>query len=89
MKLLVTGGSGFIGTNFIKYILTTHHRSIQNAINSDKAKKNLGWRPVYDFEYALKRTVKWYLEHQDWWKRIKSGAYQEYYQKWYGRVLGS
>jgi dTDP-glucose 4,6-dehydratase len=44
----------------------------------------LGWTPKYDFDQALEKTVNWYIDNQDWWKRVKSGEYQEYYKKQYG-----
>jgi len=41
--------------------------------------KTLGWAPRYEFEPALEKTVAWYRRNQDWWSRIKSGAFREYY----------
>ncbi len=53
------------------------------AIDPTKIETELGWRPTYRFAEGIKVTVKWYLEHKDWWKRIISGEYQDYYQKMY------
>ena len=36
-----------------------------------------------DFEEGIVQTIKWYVENQEWWKRVKSGAYQEYYDNYY------
>ncbi|HEY8490976.1 MAG TPA: dTDP-glucose 4,6-dehydratase [Dehalococcoidia bacterium] len=47
----------------------------------------LGWEPRHDFDRALERTVRWYVENRWWWEPIKSGAYREYYQQQYGRRL--
>jgi dTDP-glucose 4,6-dehydratase len=48
--------------------------------------RGLGWRPRYNFESALRQTVAWYLEHQDWWRKIKEGAeYRAYYERQYGK----
>jgi len=44
----------------------------------------LGWRPRHRFEEALAETVRWYVENQWWWRKIKSGEYAEYYQRMYG-----
>ena len=52
-----------------------------------KAKKQLGYKPRYDFDTYLEKTVNWYKKHQDWWKKVKSGDYQDYYRKWYGKKL--
>lgn len=47
----------------------------------------LGWAPQHDFTAAIERTVAWYRENRWWWEKIKSGEYQEYYQRMYGRRL--
>jgi len=54
------------------------------AIDAGKIRAELGWQPQYPFETGIKKTIQWYLDHQDWWKRIESGQYQEYYAKQYG-----
>jgi dTDP-glucose 4,6-dehydratase len=43
----------------------------------------LGWRPRYDFETALARTVEWYVANEHWWRPIKSGEYRAYYLRNY------
>ena len=48
-------------------------------------KKELGWEPQYSFDEYLKKTIDWYTDHQDWWKKIKTGEYQKYYEKQYGK----
>lgn len=54
------------------------------AVDFGKISTELGWRPLHSFDEWLSRTVAWYKENSDWWKRVKSGAYQEYYKKQYG-----
>ena len=55
------------------------------ALDSSRLKA-LGWTPRYDFETAMRLTLDWYFEHQDWWRTIKARAdYQEYYQRQYGQ----
>jgi len=44
----------------------------------------LGWRPESGFEEALVETVRWYRDHPEWWRPLKSGEYLEYYQRQYG-----
>lgn len=56
------------------------------AIDWTKIKNELGWEPLHTFDEWLEKTVTWYKEHEDWWKHVKSGAYQEYYNKQYGTV---
>ena len=55
------------------------------AIDPTKIKTQLGWEPTRSaWPEALEATVKWYVDHANWWQRVKSGAYREYYQKQYG-----
>lgn len=54
------------------------------ALDWSKIKKELDWKPLYDFDVWLEKTVRWYKEHRDWWMRVKTGTYQTYYQKQYG-----
>ena len=53
------------------------------AINARKLREELGWRPEVSLMEGVPRTVQWYLDHQDWLRSVKSGAYQEYYRKHY------
>jgi dTDP-glucose 4,6-dehydratase len=45
----------------------------------------LGWEPAHTFEEALEKTVQWYVDHETWWRKLKSGEYLEYYKKQYGK----
>ena len=55
------------------------------AIDATKIKTQLGWEPTRSaWPDALRETIQWYLDHEDWWRRVKSGAYREYYEKQYG-----
>ncbi len=53
------------------------------AIDSTKIETELGWKPEFKFEEAIKKTIDWYLENKNWWERILSGEYQEYYKLQY------
>jgi dTDP-glucose 4,6-dehydratase len=53
------------------------------AIDASKLERELGWKPSITFEEGLEKTVDWYLENQDWVKKVTSGEYQKYYQKMY------
>jgi len=58
------------------------------AINSNKIKRDLGWKPAETFETGIHKTVQWYLNNQSWIKSIQSGAYREWVDKNYkGRTL--
>jgi dTDP-glucose 4,6-dehydratase len=54
------------------------------AIDASKIRTELGWKPTYDFASGLKATVDWYIANESWWRRVKSGEYQKYYQEQYG-----
>ncbi len=54
------------------------------AIDSGKLRRELGWRPRVDFAAGLRDTVRWYIEHEPWWRAIKSGKYRQYYERQYG-----
>lgn len=58
------------------------------GIDPTKTMNELGWKPKHSFETGIKETIAWYLDHKEWWTRIQSGAYQEYYVKQYGERLG-
>ena len=53
------------------------------AINSNKIKQDLGWKPAETFETGIHKTVQWYLNNQSWVKNIQSGAYREWIDKNY------
>jgi dTDP-glucose 4,6-dehydratase len=47
----------------------------------------LGWAPQHDFSEAMECTVRWYVQHRQWWERIKSGEFRRYYERQYGARL--
>ena len=51
--------------------------------------RDLGWSPRVGFREGMERTVRWYLDHQDWWRPLKSGEYWEYYRKNYRPLAGT
>ena len=55
------------------------------AMATTKIHTELGWEPETKFEDGIKKTVKWYLEHRDWWMGIISGDYQTYYERMYDK----
>ncbi|HSW89127.1 MAG TPA: GDP-mannose 4,6-dehydratase, partial [Candidatus Saccharimonadales bacterium] len=55
------------------------------AIDWTKINQELGWKPLYDFDTWLAKTVEWYKENTKWWKDIKDGSYKTYYEKQYGK----
>jgi len=54
------------------------------AIDARKIERDIGWRPAETFATGIRKTVRWYLEHQDWVANVQSGAYQEWINRQYG-----
>lgn len=54
------------------------------AIDARKVERELGWRPAETFETGIRKTVRWYLDHQDWVADVQSGAYRDWVEKNYG-----
>jgi len=46
------------------------------AIDASKIERDLGWKPQETFESGMRKTVQWYLDHEQWWQRVLSGAYK-------------
>lgn len=69
--------------SLITYVKDRPGHDLRYAINPAKIEKELGWRPTLVFEDGIKETVKWYLDNRDWWERIISGEYRQYYDKMY------
>ncbi len=67
----------------IEYVKDRAGHDRRYALNSNKLRTELGWKPEVDFKEGLKKTVDWYKDNQDWIDRCKSGAYQDYYDKQY------
>ncbi len=77
---------GLVGKDesLIEYVTDRPGHDRRYAMDSRKAHKELGWQPEFTFEDGLKATVDWYLANKSWWERVRSGAYQAYYETQYG-----
>ena len=53
------------------------------AMNSDKAKRALGWAPARNMDEGLQDTVAWYRANESWWQAVKDGSYRAFYRAWY------
>jgi dTDP-glucose 4,6-dehydratase len=54
------------------------------AIDPAKIEREIGWKPEMDFEEGITKTIEWYISDEQWWQRILSGDYMEYYNTQYG-----
>jgi dTDP-glucose 4,6-dehydratase len=68
----------------IQYVKDRPGHDRRYAIDATKIKNTLGWEPAITFEQGIQETIQWYLENRSWWERIKTGAYQQYYETMYG-----
>ena len=70
--------------DLITYVQARLGHDMRYAIDPSKIARDLGWYPETDFETGIRKTVKWYLEHQNWVNEVVSGDYQKYYEEMYG-----
>lgn len=70
-------------TSLITFVKDRAGHDRRYAIDPAKIHKELGWLPKTNFNDGLEKTVRWYLDHKDWWEEIINGAYQTYYEKMY------
>ena len=69
--------------DLITYVADRAGHDLRYAIDSRKLKEELGWEPSLQFEEGMERTVRWYLENQEWLDNITSGEYVRYYDEMY------
>lgn len=67
----------------ITYVTDRLGHDMRYAIDSRKLQSELGWEPSLQFEEGIEKTVRWYLDHQDWMDNITSGDYEKYYNNMY------
>jgi len=71
--------------DMIEYVKDRLGHDRRYAIDAGKLKTELGWEAKYDFKEGLKKTVDWYKENEEWWRKLKDGSYMEYYKKQYSQ----
>ena len=70
--------------SLITFVADRKGHDMRYAIDPAKIHRELGWLPKVKFKDGIKRTIQWYLNNEDWWKKIISGEYVNYYKKMYG-----
>lgn len=71
--------------HLITYVTDRAGHDLRYAIDSTKLKNELGWEPSLQFEEGIEKTVKWYLENEEWMNNVTSGEYEKYYENMYGK----
>ena len=67
----------------ITYVADRLGHDARYAIDSTKLQRELGWEPSLQFEEGIEKTVRWYLDNQEWMDKVTSGEYQRYYEEMY------
>jgi dTDP-glucose 4,6-dehydratase len=77
--------SGFdrSGPHLIRYVTDRKGHDRRYAIDSAKIRRQLDWEPRVSFEEGIRKTIAWYLDHDDWMKKVTDGSYLVYYQRMY------
>ena len=69
--------------SLITYVTDRLGHDARYAIDSTKLQRELGWEPSLQFEEGIEKTVRWYLENEEWLENVTSGDYQAYYENMY------
>lgn len=69
--------------HLITFVTDRAGHDMRYAIDSTKLKNELGWEPSLQFEEGIEKTVRWYLDNQEWMDNITSGEYEKYYEEMY------
>ena len=71
----------------ITYVTDRPGHDRRYAIDANKIERELGWKPAEAFETGIRKTVEWYLDHQEWVANVQSGAYREWVEKNYAERI--
>lgn len=76
---------GILGNSedMIEFVKDRPGHDRRYAVDFSKIKNELGWEPMHSFDEWLEKTVSWYKNNEDWWRKVKSGEYKKYYEEQY------
>ena len=89
IKLLIATVDRLLGRpegadlDLITFVTDRAGHDLRYAIDSSKLQRELGWEPSLQFEEGIEKTVRWYLDNQEWMDNVTSGDYQKYYEEMY------
>ena len=69
--------------DLITYVTDRLGHDARYAIDSTKLQRELGWEPSLQFEEGIEKTVRWYLDNEEWLSNITNGEYERYYESMY------
>ncbi len=64
-------------SSLIKFVEDRPGHDFRYGINNSKIKKKLGWEPIESFDSGIKKTIRWYLDNEDWWREIQNKTYKQ------------
>jgi dTDP-glucose 4,6-dehydratase len=73
-----------IDTSLIRYVTDRLGHDRRYSVDSSRLRRELGWSPLVPFERGIADTISWFQKNRQWWERIKSGAYRDFYRQNYG-----
>jgi dTDP-glucose 4,6-dehydratase len=73
-------------TALLRFVTDRPGHDRRYAVDCSKL-QGLGWHPVVPFEEGLRATVRWYQDHESWWRPIKTGEFRQYYEAMYAKRL--
>lgn len=82
-QALLTCNVADINDNLITYVTDRPGHDMRYAIDPTKIAVELGWYPETPFKIGIEKTIRWYLDNQEWVKSVTSGDYQQYYEQMY------
>ena len=74
-----------VGEEMIEFVKDRPGHDRRYAIRPHKIQAELGWNPQMSFEEGIRQTIQWYMDNPEWWQRVKSGEYKDYYEAWYNK----
>ena len=89
IKVMIEAADRLLGNpaghslGLITYVKDRAGHDLRYAIDSRKLHEELGWEPSLQFEEGIEKTIRWYLDNQDWMDRVTGGEYAQYYDKMY------
>jgi len=80
---LAPGRRGEARRDLISYVQDRPGHDLRYAVDDTKLRRNFGWRPAETFESGIRKTVKWYLDHEQWVRDVTSGGYRQWIETHY------
>ncbi|MEW6546896.1 MAG: dTDP-glucose 4,6-dehydratase [Bacillota bacterium] len=74
--------------SLIQYVPDRPGHDCRYAVDSSRIRRELGWTPTRSLQESLPDVIAWYVRNEGWWRRVKSGAYRDYYEAVYVRHWG-